>query len=294
MKWENWPNAPLSRFVDCRPHRWHLQVAGTGPVLLLLHGAGGATISFRDLLPDLARDFTVVAPDLPGHGFTRMGTRQRQGLDHMAADLSALLAQEGLAPDLIAGHSAGGAVALRLATLLTRRPAGVLGINAALSPFPGMAGWLFPMMAKALAASPLTALAVSATSSQASLRSLLRGTGSEIGEAGVTLYRRLVADPGHVEGTLAMMSQWKLDRLISDLPSIDLPVLLLAAGNDRAVPPDVSRDAAALLPRARVEELPGLGHLAHEESPGTVAQHLRAFAAEVLKRDGAAVRPAAP
>jgi magnesium chelatase accessory protein len=281
MRWENWPNAQASRFVDCRPHRWHVQVAGTGPTLLLLHGAGGATISFRDLLPALARDFRVVAPDLPGHGFTRMGTRQRQGLDHMAADLSALLAQEGLTPDLIAGHSAGGAVALRLATLLPVPPVGVVGINAALSPFPGMAGWLFPMMAKALAASPLTALAVSLTSSQGNLRSLLRGTGSDIDEEGVLLYRRLVADRGHVEGTLAMMAQWKLDRLIDALPAIDLPVLLLAAENDRAVPPEVSRDAAARLPQARVAPMPGLGHLAHEEAPGDIAARIAAFAREL-------------
>ena len=48
--------------------RWHVQVAGDGPVLLLLHGTGAATHSWRDLLPLLAERFTVVAPDLPGHG----------------------------------------------------------------------------------------------------------------------------------------------------------------------------------------------------------------------------------
>ena len=43
---------------------------GDGPDLLLLHGSGAATHSWRDLAPLLARDFRVIAPDLPGHGFT--------------------------------------------------------------------------------------------------------------------------------------------------------------------------------------------------------------------------------
>ena len=280
MRWENWPHAGNSRFVDHRPHRWHLQEMGQGPVLLLLHGAGGATISFRDLMPDLSTDFHCVAVDLPGHGFTRTGTRQRQGLEPMAADLAALLAAKGITPAMILGHSAGAAVALRLATRLPVPPAAVVGINPALSPFKGMAGWLFPIMAKALAASPLTALAVSATTSEAGLRAILRGTGSRIGDEGVALYRRLVADAGHVEGTLAMMAQWKLDLLIADLPRIDLPVLILTADGDRTVPPEVGQEAAARMPRARHDSLPGLGHLAHEEAPEAVATRIRAFARE--------------
>ena len=58
--------------VSCSPAglRWHVQMMGTGPQVLLLHGAGAATHSWRDVAPLLARDFTVIAPDLPGHGFT--------------------------------------------------------------------------------------------------------------------------------------------------------------------------------------------------------------------------------
>ena len=66
----DWPNATASRFVAAGGVKWHVQVMGQGPVALLLHGTGSATHSWRDLAPLLARDFTVVAPDLPGHGFT--------------------------------------------------------------------------------------------------------------------------------------------------------------------------------------------------------------------------------
>lgn len=285
MEWEGWPHARASRFVDSRPHRWHLQEMGPadGPVILLIHGAGGAAASFRDLMPSLAADFRVLAVDLPGHGLTRAGTRQRQGLDPMAADLAALLAAEGIAPDLIVGHSAGAAVALRLAQVLDPPPAGVVGINAALGHFRGVAGWLFPALARILALNPLTAHAFARlSSSEASVRGLLRGTGTAPDAAMVQIYRRLVADPVHVDGTLAMMAQWDLRPLLDTLPEIKMPVLLITGDNDRAVPPETSDLAAARLPQGRVLHLAGLGHLAHEEAPGVIAGHIRSFARSVL------------
>jgi magnesium chelatase accessory protein len=283
MDWEGWPNARASRFVDSRPHRWHLQEMGQGPVILLIHGAGGGTMSFRDLMPELARDFRVIAVDLPGHALTRLGTRQRQGLEPMAEDLARLLAQERIAPEIVVGHSAGAAIALRLAGMLQPPPKGVVGINAALGRFKGMAGWLFPAMAKLLALNPFTAHAFARLSSgEASVRSLLRGTGGEPDAETVALYRRLVSNPAHVDGTLAMMAQWSLDGLLADLPKLRVPVLLLAAEGDRAVPPETADEAARLLPDARVVHLAGLGHLAHEEAPGVVAGHIRAFARQVL------------
>ncbi len=282
MEWEGWPNARHSRFVDSRPHRWHLQEAGSGQTIVLIHGAGGGLMSFRDVLPDLAEDFRTVAMDLPGHALTRMGTRQRQGLDQMSTDLASLLTAENIRPDLIVGHSAGAAVALRLAGLLDTPPKGVVGINAALGNFKGMAGWLFPAMAKMLSLNPLTAHAFSRlSSSEASVRALLRGTGSQVDTEAVALYRRLIADPAHVDGTLAMMAQWRLDRLMADLPTIALPVLLIVGDRDKAVPPSVSDEAASHMPKAQVLHLAGLGHLAHEEAPGDIANHIRAFAAEV-------------
>ena len=134
----DWPNREHSRFVRHRPHLWHIQEAGTGPVLLLLHGTGGATHSWRDVFPILARDYRVVALDLPGQGFTRMGVRQRCSLDAMSQDISSLLLAEDLLPDAIIGHSAGAAIALRMVRDLKRPPKAIVGLNAALENFRGM------------------------------------------------------------------------------------------------------------------------------------------------------------
>jgi magnesium chelatase accessory protein len=282
MRWpddaKGWPMAEHSRMVLCRPHRWHVQEAGEGPTLLLIHGAGGATQSWRGLFPLLARSHHVVAVDLPGQGFTQMGARGRCGLDPMAEDLRTLIRQEGWAPKAIIGHSAGAAVALRLVEGGLRVP--VIGINAALANFKGVAGWLFPAMAKVLALTPMTANVFAATASESTVRGLIKGTGSRLEAEGMALYLRLIRNRTHVDATLTMMAQWQLDGLLERLPGIRVPVDLIVGLADGAVPPVTSRQAAARLPDARVIEMPGLGHLAHEEAPAEVA----AVIAQVLAR----------
>ncbi|SMY07094.1 alpha/beta fold hydrolase BchO [Flavimaricola marinus] len=274
MRWPEdaagWPMAEHSRMVLGRPHRWHVQEAGEGPTLILIHGAGGATQSWRGLFPLLAKTHHVVAVDLPGQGFTQMGARGRCGLDPMAEDLLSLVRQQGWTPAALIGHSAGVAVALRMVELGLRVP--VVGINAALANFKGVAGWLFPTMAKVLALTPMTATVFAATASEATVRNLIKGTGSRLDAEGLALYRRLATDRTHVDATLTMMAQWRLDGLLARLPRIDVPVDLIVGTGDLAVPPATSDEAAALLPDARVTALTGLGHLAHEEAPAEVAE----------------------
>lgn len=279
-----WPNAEASRFLRVTPHEWHVQVMGEGPMLLLLHGAGGSSHSWRDLMPLLARRWQVIAPDLPGQGFTRVGGLNRRGLDATAEDLARLCAMQGWHPATLIGHSAGAAVALRLAEVLHedgRDWPRVVGINAALGKFEGLAGWLFPLMARMLALNPLAPLIVARSASTPErVRALIGGTGSALDERGLSLYAQLVANRAHVAGTLQMMAAWRLDGLLSRLPQIAAPCLLLATLNDRTVPHAVSERAAAALPDARVVTLDGLGHLAHEEAPERVAALIEAFVAE--------------
>ncbi len=271
MRWPpppDWPMAARSRQVLCRPHRWHVQEQGTGPTVLLLHGAGGASQSFRGLFPQLAATHHVVAIDLPGQGFTQMGARQRCGLAPMAEDIAALCVQEGWAPDVIVGHSAGGALALQMA--LTGMGARIVGINAALGTFKGVSGWLFPAMARVLAMTPFTADLFTARITPDTVRRMIEGTGSTLTPEGLEIYRTLATDAGHVDATLAMMAQWKLEGLLDRLPAISNEVRLIVGARDKTVPPETSQTAARALPRATVVTLDGLGHLAHEEDPARV------------------------
>jgi magnesium chelatase accessory protein len=276
---EGSPHRAASRRVRAGPHDWHVQVLGSGPDLLCLHGAGASGHSFHRLAAHLP-GYRLILPDLPGQGLSRAGDPRRLGLDEMAADLGRLMGAGGWVPRAIIGHSAGAALALRLAPLLPAPPAALVGINAALSPFEGVAGWLFPRLARAMAtASPLAAGAARAMLGPAAVERLIRSTGSTPDAAMLAAYSRLVRLPGHVEGTLAMMAAWRLEPLVADLPRTVPPVLLIAAADDRAVPPAVARRAAARIPRAELALLPRGGHLVHEAAPAAVAGLILPFLA---------------
>ncbi|MEO1537545.1 MAG: alpha/beta fold hydrolase BchO [Pseudomonadota bacterium] len=279
MDWERdlptWSLPELSTRITLAPHRWHVQIAGTGPDLLLLPGAGASTHTWRKLIPALSKSHRVIAPDLAGQGFTQSPNASRSGLPEMAEDLAALIRDQDWKPAAIIGHSAGAAIALRLSQALGIQR--IAGINPALDNFKGVAGWLFPFLAKMLAANPFTAnmFALGATPSRA--RRLIEGTGSHIDDESLAFYTRLTADRAHVNGALQMMARWSLDELLGDLPAIDATVLFLTGANDKAVPPDVAERAAGFLPNATLERLEGLGHLAHEEEPDRVLEAITRF-----------------
>lgn len=275
---KGWPFAQQSRQIACAPHRWHVQEIGApdGPLVVMLHGAGGATHSWRDLIPLLQDHVRMVALDLPGHGFTR-SPASRAGLNAMAQDVAGLCRDQGWAPQALIAHSAGAAVALRLTQILPDRPR-VLAINPALAPFEGVAGWAFPMMARLLALNPLTSRLFTMGSSQIrQAERLISGTGSRLSPEGIALYARLMGDRAHVNGTLQMMARWDLNPLLAALPDLPAQCHFLLGENDRAVATKVGETAAARMPDAKVTHLTGLGHLAHEEDPERVAHHCLAF-----------------
>lgn len=282
LRWEDqgrdWPGRGFSRFVAAGGLRWHVQVAGNGPVLLLLHGTGASTHSWRDLLPRLAERFTVVAPDLPGHGFSAALPRERTSLPGFAAALAALLAELGLVVRYAAGHSAGAAIAAQLALQPKSTLERLAWINPALKPFDALPGLLFAPLARLMATGPLLPrLAAWRAQDPRALRRLIAGTGSTLDERGVSLYQRLVASPDHVAGALSMMAGWDLAPLVEALPRLQQPVLLLVGEQDGTVPPAQAAQIAPRLRHATLQRLPGLGHLAHEEKPEWFAERLGAW-----------------
>lgn len=288
----DWPNREWSRFLDAGGLRWHVQITGSGPVALLLHGAGAGTHSWRDLLPDLAPHFCVVAPDLPGHGFTSVTRASGIGLSMtaMAQGLRALLDRLDVEPRLIVGHSAGAALALRMLLDGQARPDAVLAFNGALAPFPGMVAPLFQGLARAVFANPLSAYLIALRArSLPRIGRLIAGTGSHLDARGVQLYARLFRTPGHVAGTLGMMAEWDLESLQAAYPRVRTPLVLAVGQGDRAVPPSTAERVRVSIPTAQVVYWPGLGHLAHEERPDLAAGLILDVARQtgVLRREAA-------
>ena len=104
LNWErdgrHWPHRERSHFVAAAGLRWHVQhwpaPAPGAPLLLLIHGTGSATHTWRHLAPVLAPHFELLAMDLPGHGFSGPAVADSHGhgasLGGMARGVTALLA----------------------------------------------------------------------------------------------------------------------------------------------------------------------------------------------------------
>jgi magnesium chelatase accessory protein len=281
----DWPNRDCSTLVEAAGIKWHVQQMGEGPSLLLVHGTGAATHSWRGLMPLLAPQFSVIAPDLPGHGFTQSPPSHRLSLPGMATDIGALLRKLEVRPEIAVGHSAGGAILARMCLAGRIAPRLLVALNGAFMPFGGVANHLFSPLAKLLVMNPLVSRVFAWQASHAgAVERLIANTGSTIDQDGIALYRKLVRSPAHVAAALRMMANWKLEPLLHDLPRLTTALVLVAAANDRSILPEVAQQVREILPNAVIERLPGLGHLAHEEQPQLIAdligKYARATAAE--------------
>lgn len=270
---QDWPNRAASRFVHAAGLDWHYQDLGQGSPLLLLHGTGASTHSFRDLAPLLAKSHRVIVPDLPGHGFTSTPPTSRLTLPGMAGALSELMRALDIAPSLIVGHSAGAALAVQMVLDGSCRAQTIIALNGALLPFGGIGRHVFPSLAKLLFLNSL-APHVFAWRAQdlGAVERVLTGTGSRIDPVGLKLYARLFRSPQHVAATLAMMANWDLNAFEKRLPGVSLRLVLVAGATDRAVPADTAFQVRDLVKGSEVVVLRGLGHLAHEEDPAQVAR----------------------
>ena len=110
------PQGASSRFAQVNGVRLHYVTMGEGPLVLLLHGWPQTWLAWRDVMPALAKRFTVVAPDLRGVGLSECAST---GYDKrtIAQDLSALIAHQGAAGAHVVGHDMGGKAAYVLAHL---------------------------------------------------------------------------------------------------------------------------------------------------------------------------------
>ncbi len=272
-----WPNSEGSQLVDAAGLRWHVQVYGQGPPALLVHGTAAATHSWRGFGPQLAQRYTVVVPDLPGHGFSSPSPRALQELRGLGQGLAVMLEALGVSPQVVVGHSFGAALLARMALDRYIDPQVLVSLNGAFLPFSGLAGHLFPAAARLLTYNPLIPYWIAFRArNRLFLADVLARTGSRIDPEGVELYQSLATSPTHVGAALNLMarSHDDLHALAHELPALATPLVLFAAERDRTVPPAQAERVRFRLPSARVEMLSGLGHLAHEEDPEGVARRV--------------------
>lgn len=282
----DWPHRSHSDIVGAGGLSWHVQRFGAGPQLLAIHGTAASTHSFRDVAAQLADRFEIVMADLPGHGFS--SAMDAPGLPRVAEALGGLLRALSVEPAVVAGHSAGAAIALRMTLDRIIEPAAVVGLAPALKPYGGAADGLASGLVKLAFLNPVAPRLFARRADPDRVAKLIARTGSRLDAEGAGYYARLLQRPDHVAGALRLMAHWKLRPLQDDLPRLQPEATLVLGENDHATPPGDADTASRTIPARRVETLAGLGHLAHEEDPAAAA----AAVIRAAERNGVLTAPA--
>jgi pimeloyl-ACP methyl ester carboxylesterase len=255
----------------------HYHVGGAGEPLLLLHGLAGSSRNWCEALPALVERYRVISVDLPGHARSGALPRGATTAD-FASSVAAVLDAESVEGALVAGHSFGGLVALRLAQ---RRPELVRGLLLA-----SLAG---------IASSTRTARAIvhaATTIRPARFAAVFRHR-----LAGRAWYRRAVFRPWFVSDAVALSERATHGllgaqpehadtrtagrALVADDPRADLdgvscPIVLLWGARDAQLPLEDAFEYARRL-RAKLRLVADCGHLVIVERPEAVVDALAAL-----------------
>ncbi len=276
----DWPFRGASRLRDVDGIRWHYQQLGEGQDLLLVHGTGGSVHSWERCLEPLASAFRVTAIDLPGHGFTLVppevdARADSYSLDGMSRAVASLLKTIGVAPTLVAGHSAGVSVLLRMVLDGHIAPARIVGFNPALVAPPDFyVALIAPVLGALFESRAIAGSGAWLARSTRIIQTMLASTGTQLNPDALARYEFLCARPEHVHAALAMMSRWDLPRVVRDTVALSTPLDLIAGADDRWVPYAALQKSVARIPRATLRAINGAGHLLPEERPDDVVRAL--------------------
>ncbi len=279
-----------SQFLDVNGLQVHAKIAGEGqPVMVLLHGFGASTFSWREAIGPLSQLGTVIAYDRPGFGLTERPPRSEWGETNpysSAAQVDlvlGLLDQLGVEKAILIGNSAGGTIATQVALEHPDRVAGLVLVDAAIYSGGGTPSLVRPLLnsPQMRHLGPLIARAMAERIPQL-LPSAWHDPSKVTDEILAGYQKPLQAsdwDRGLWEYTLASRLPYDLSARLGELG--DLPVLVMTGDNDTWVPTAQSLRLAQEIPGAELSVLPACGHVPQEECPEPWLDAVRAFVQEV-------------
>lgn len=271
-------------FVRVRGIDVHTVRAGSGlPAFLLLHPFFGSTFTFRHLIGPLSERGRVVAYDRPGFGLTERPPAAGSNPYTRAANAAlavGLLDELGIEQAVLVGCSAGGTVAFEVALRSPERVAGLVLLAPAVNGDVGPPRYLRPLLRtpQARRIGPLF-LRRLARGGIDSLRAGYHDT-SRVGEDDLAGYRRPLRARNWDRGLYETMVAEAPPHLGPELSRITAPAVVLVGASDRTIRPVDGRMTAEALGNASFHEVPEAGHLAVEERPDAVLDHIDRFLAE--------------
>lgn len=268
------------QYVTVHGHRRAYVMAGAGPVLLLLHGLGCDHRTWSPVIDQLAKRYTVLAPDLLGHGRSAK-PRADYSVGGYANGMRDLLTVLDIDKVTVVGHSFGGGVAMQFAYQFPERTERMMlvssgGLGPEVSPLiraialpgyqPVMGALTVPGVRHAGVAG-LTLLS----------RTGLPGT-RDLGE--VAAIYDTFKDP-HARSAIAHVVRAVVDWRGQIVSMADrayltdvMPMAVVWGSDDHVIPARHAENAAALAPKARVEVFGNAGHFPHRDHPERFAKFL--------------------
>jgi pimeloyl-ACP methyl ester carboxylesterase len=259
------------------------RIAGSGPPVVLIHGMLNSSSHWQTVAMDLARDHTVVAPDLIGHGDSA-APRGDYSLGAHAASIRDVLAAIGIDRASIVGHSLGGGVAMQFFYQFPQRVERLVLISSG-----GLGHEVSPMLRTAALPGVSTLLSLTI---QPRLLAALAGSGRRMRERalGGGVYLQAIARAlrplENAEARQAFLTTLRsvIDVHGQRVSATDrlylletMPTLIVWGERDNTIPLEHGRRAHEAIPHSRFVTLPGAAHFPHLEDPLGLATALREF-----------------
>lgn len=243
------------------------------PAVFFLHGFGASLHTWEPWANSLKSEFRVIRIDLPGSGLSAPDPQGDYSDARSMQILLALMDKLGLQRASVVGNSIGGRIAWTFAAQHPARVNKLVLVSPDGFASPGFEYGMAPEVPSTLSLMrfilPKPLLRMSLKPAYADPKVLT--------DALATRYHDLMLAPGSRDALLARMTQTVLIDPVPWLQRIQAPTLLLWGKQDGMIPFANSAEYVRSLPNSKLVPLPGVGHLAHEESPEMSIKSLREF-----------------
>ncbi len=271
---------PIGQFIEVSDPqtgqmlRLHYDKRGSGPPVVLIHGASGNLRDFTFSLSDVlaAEGFTAIAFDRPGFGYSDRANGQSFMPSAQAAVLRAGLDAIGVKRPIVMGHSFGGAVATAWAVDAPETIRGAVMLAGLTYPWPAGDNAYHAAASTAVFGPPINALVRNRALKSGAERAVawvFKPQQPPLGYAGY-IGAELASRPKtfRENGRDITNINEAMEKLIPRYPSINVPIELIHGTEDAILPIEAhARRFKAALMSANLTELKGVGHMAHHAAP---------------------------
>ena len=277
------PRLGEAREVVLHGHRVQATVAGSGPVVGLIHGIASSSESWREVVPLLAERFTVVTSDLMGHGRSAK-PRGDYSLGAYASGIRDLLAVLGFERGTVVGHSLGGGIAMQFAYMYPEYTERLVLVSSG-----GLGREVNPLLRAATLPGSELVLPLIARDWVAAAGEWLAGSVGKLGlrpAADLAEFTRSWASLQDSEARAAFLHTVRnvLDTHGQRISATDrlylaeqMPTMIVWGEGDPVIPVQHGRDAHELVKGSRYLELAGAGHWPMLDQPERLARELTDF-----------------